>query len=264
MDVSVRSLARRVVAREARISQGRESNSHRKINCFELARNRLPPHDSQVDRFSLQALSNQHSDLVTKLRTEAYIRRYGERADVSRLRWNANDERYLNIGLIRERDGELVSIIRLAYLKTPLDFYKVVLLKHDPLKFELPLVVIGRVATSAEYEGKGLHGILRWAGLKISKQAGAKSIVGTMEEGSLRLKQMAEIGYEFLLNDEKWEGYLKNEKPIVVGILYTDHRLDRGCEILAERFHERKIAFDDNIDYATAAEKLRSAQSFEP
>ncbi|CAN5604556.1 hypothetical protein BH10BDE1_BH10BDE1_20920 [soil metagenome] len=215
-----------------------------------------------MDEFSLVTLNSAHAGQVSKLRTEAYRRRYGERADVERLKWSPNDERFLNIGLLRKRDGELVSIIRLAFLKTPLDFYKVVLLKHDPNRFELPLVVIGRVATAVEYEGKGLHGILRWAGLLISKKAGAKSIVGTMEEGSLRLKQMGEIGYEFLMNEEPWEGYLKNEKPIVVGILYADHRLDRGCEILAERFRERKILFTDEIDYATATDKLRSTESF--
>jgi len=216
-----------------------------------------------VDRFSLKTLSGAHADQVSKLRIDAYARRYGSKVDVSRLAWNESDERYLNIGLIGQSDGELVSIIRLAFLKKPLDFYKVVLLAHDASKFELPLVVIGRVATASAFEGKGLHGILRWAGLKISKQAGAKSVVGAMEEGSLRLKQMTEIGYELLTFDEKWGGYLKNEKPIVVGILYADHRLDRGCEILAERFQERKILFDDQIDYAAAAEKLRSAKSAE-
>ena len=215
-----------------------------------------------MDEFSLVTLNSAHASQVSKLRTDAYRRRYGERADVERLKWSPNDERFLNIGLLRQRDGELVSIIRLAFLKTPLDFYKVVLLKHNSTRFQLPLVVIGRVATAAEYEGKGLHGILRWAGLLISKQAGAKSIVGTMEEGSLRLKQMGEIGYEFQMNEEPWEGYLKNEKPIVVGILYADQRLDRGCEILADRFRERKILFTDQIDYAAAAAKLQSTESF--
>ncbi len=228
-----------------------------------MRRGPLEFNDNPVDRFSLVTLNSDNADQVTKLRSEAYTRRYGARADIDRLKWNANDERYLNIGLIRQRDNELVSIIRLAYLKTPLDFYKVVLLRHNPARFELPLAVIGRVATSTEYEGKGLHGILRRAGLKMSKQAGAKSVVGTMEEGSLRLKQMAEIGYEFLMNDEPWEGYLKNEKPIVVGILHADQRMDRACEILKERFEARKIMFDDLIDYDFAEKRLREAVSFE-
>lgn len=218
-----------------------------------------------MDHFSLQVLSTQHADLVSKLRIEAYSRQYGDRADLSRLQWNSNDERYLNIGLFRESPEEtttLVSTLRLAYLKRPIDFYKVVLLKHDPLKFQLPLVALGRGATAPENHGQGLHGILRRAGLEISKQAGAKSVVGTMEEGSLRLKQMAEIGYEFSKNEEPWGGYLKNERPIVVGILHAN-RFESAREILAQRFRERNMTLKDAIDYQNAAEKLRSAQSFE-
>lgn len=215
-----------------------------------------------MDEFSLVTLNSAHAEQVSKLRTEAYRRHYGERADVDRLKWNANDERFLNIGLIRNRDGELMSAVRLAYLKTAFDFYKVLLLEHDPDRFPLPLIALGRGTTAAGFEGKGFHGVLRWAALKIASETNAKAVVGTMEEGSLRIKQMTEIGYEFVNNAGSWGGFLRNEKPIVVGILYADDRLHRACEILNERYQRRNIQFVDEIDSAAAVLKLQSTVSF--
>jgi hypothetical protein len=214
-----------------------------------------------VDEFSLITLNSTHAARVSKLRKDAYLRHYGARADLDRLNWNSNDERFLNIGLIRKQDQTLISVMRLAYLRTPIDFYKVVLLEHSP-RFELPLVVFGRAATAEESEGRGLHGVLRWSALKLSRAAGAKACVGTLEEGSRRLQQMAEIGYEFFPNNEPWHGYLKNEKPIVVGRLTAGQRLDDACEILSKRFRDRKILFDDRIDYAIEAQRLRETNSF--
>ena len=208
---------------------------------------------------SLVILTEADAEKVSKLRVDAYRRQYGDRADSAKLHWNSNDRRYLNIGVIRKNDGELLSTLRIAFLRVPGDFEKVVLMKHDPQRFELPLSVLGRGATHKDFEGQGLHGLLRKAALKISKDAGALSIVGTMEVGSLRIKQMTEIGYEFSENPEPWTGFLINDKPVVIGILPAGEKLDRAVEVLSAHEAKRKREVDDTIDYAAASAKLRDA-----
>lgn len=219
---------------------------------------------SFVSGFYLRTLTSDDAKQVTKLRTEAYGRQYENRVDLHRVAWGENDERFLNLGLFERSTGGLVSVLRLAYLKTALDFEKVVLSKHSPETFPLPLVVLGRGATRADCEGQGHHGVLRWAALKISKQSGAHSVVGTLEESSPRLKQMAELGYEFTKNENNWDGFLKNKSPIVIATLQADSRLDRAIEILAARFQKRNRMFEDDIDYGAAVKKLLSTKSFEP
>lgn len=208
---------------------------------------------------SLVILTEADAEKVSKLRVAAYRRQYGERADSAKLHWNSNDRRYLNIGVVRKNDGELLSTLRIAFLRVPGDFEKVVLMKHDPVRFDLPLSVLGRGATHEDFEGQGLHGLLRRAALEISKDAGALSIVGTMEIGSLRIRQMTEIGYTFSENPEPWNGFLINDKPVVIGILPAGEKLDRAIEILSAHEAKRGRGVEDLIDYAAAAKKLRDA-----
>ena len=203
-------------------------------------------------------LNTSHAEKVSKLRVDAYLHRYGDRAVSKKLLWNNNDERYLNIGLI-DSAHELLSTLRIALLRTAGDFKSVMLMPHDPARCELPVIVLGRGATRQDFESQGFHGVLRSSALKISRGTVATAVMGTMEQGSLRIPQMKELGYTFFENQEPWNGFLKDEKPAAVAILPKGPRLDRAIELLDLRERKRNRPIEDLIAYEGAIAHLHAA-----
>lgn len=219
------------------------------------------------ESFQSKIVDAKYANEVTLLRRTAFTNSYGTNVNLDKLSYNENDDRFLNIGIFDKSTDRLLSCLRLGMLKTPFDFKKVMNFQYRDELFPLPLASINRVVTDPNFGSRGFHGILRMISIEIAGLCEASGVVGVMEEGSLRLKQMAEIGYELHTIDVPWTGFVKNEKPIVAGILKPE-KFQSAKTILLSRLESRieKHGFQyvDKIDYLAAETKMRSTKSFDP
>ena len=219
------------------------------------------------ESFRSKIVHAKYANEVTLLRRAAFTKSYGANVNLDKLAYNENDDRFLNIGIFDTPTDRLLSCLRLGMLKTPFDFKKVMNFEYRESLFPLPLASINRVVTDPDFGSRGFHGILRMISIEIAGLCDARGVVGVMEEGSLRLKQMAEIGYELHTIDVPWTGFVKNEKPIVAGILKSENYQAAKATLLSRlesRMASHGFQYQDEIDYPAAEVKMRSTRSFDP
>lgn len=174
-----------------------------------------------------------------QIRKHAYAAEFGDRVDTSILDWNHNDLLFLNLGAF-DSDGKLLSTLRLSTIETAEEFKRVLRLEFDSKKLKLPLMVLSRGATLAEYQSRHLHSLLRMEAITLARQAGMNHVVGGIESGTARLGQLKSIGYEIFETQEKWDGFLKSDSHVSLVVL-SSHQFAAATERLQEKIQHLNV-----------------------
>ncbi len=170
---------------------------------------------------SIRTIELTESHLLSQLRHDAYDTQFGARVDKSALAWNKNDLLFMNLGAF-DSSGRLVSALRLSTIESAEEFKRVLLLDFDPSRLKLPLMILSRGATLPEFQSRRLHSVLRREAISLAQQSGMKHMVGGIENATPRLKQLAELGYEIIETETKWDGFLKSDSAISMAVLDDD------------------------------------------
>ena len=152
-----------------------------------------------------------------ELRASSYKRQYGQNVDVTALRWNSWDERFINLGVFE--GPQLVSTLRIARVNSLEEYKKIMLCEFDPAHLEMPLVILSRAATQENRQSEGLHSLLRYYALSLTSMAGIHWVIGTFKKNSQRVSQLTEMGYELSTNPIPWQSFLKSNEPTYVASL---------------------------------------------
>lgn len=197
----------------------------------------------------IDLINESDGDEMFYLRSRSYKKQYGADVDVSALKWNSWDERFINLGVFAE--SELVSLLRIAYINDHEEYKKIMLCDFDSDVMSMPLVVLSRAATSERYESQGFHSILRLQAFRLSKAARAEWIVGTFKKDSKRVPQLLEMGYELSTNPIPWGSFLKSREPTLVArlnmarhFIQAEKRLVQSTQQLQEKY---PVVFDFNF-----------------
>ncbi len=189
---------------------------------------------------SIRTIEFHESDKLGRLRQEAYDNKFGPRVDKSALKWNSNDLLFMNLGAF-DSNGKLVSTLRLATIESAEEFKRVLLLDFDPSRLKLPLMILSRGATLPEFQSRHLHTLLRREAIYLAQQAGMNHVVGGIENATPRLKQLAELGYQIIETQAKWDGFLKSESTISMAIL-DEGRFAQAIATIDKKIESRNIA----------------------
>jgi hypothetical protein len=213
--------------------------------------------------YRIEILENKHREALSELRRLAYQSAFGNKVDPDKLTWNANDVLFLNLGLF---DGDqLVASLRVSTIDSGHEFHRVTL-QPAPIGLNYPVIILSRAATLPQHVSKGLHSLLRIQALKLVQAAGPWDVLGTMQIGSPRIRQLEEIGYTFESGPNQWDGFLKNSQPVLLGtLLHT--KLQDAIVRLETRINRdlsegqraaEKAALELAFDFERAAHRLRT------
>ncbi len=169
-------------------------------------------------------------DVLYRLRREAYQNEYQDQVNVDGLRPTDFEARFLNLGIYDR--GQLVSVLRIAPVDNVEDYRRIMLIDFEPEHLSLPLVILGRAATKPGFESQGLHTLLRFHAFHLAKCLGVKWIVGTFKADAKRMVQLGRMGYQFSINENRWDKVVKVDEPTIVARMDIHHHFDRAVSVM--------------------------------
>lgn len=171
---------------------------------------------------------------ITKLRKLSFLAYYQKNVDLNGLEWNLTDRKSLHICAYLKT--KLIASIRVSVFSNRNKFELVTQIPLNPNITVAPYVLLSRAATIPEYSGIGLHSILRLHALKVCQNSGFSTVYGSLEQRSLRLKQLLDLGYEIDNSLPNWpRSYLKNIGNVVLIKLDGKEKLQRAICLLEKR-----------------------------
>lgn len=134
---------------------------------------------------------------VVELRRNAFVGKYGNALNQSKIEWNQKDDR--SIHFVAESDGKVVSCLRLFRFENEKDFEETMLMKSQLGGSEIPGYLLSRAATAQEFAKRSLNLKLRLMSLQYirEKKGAEKYLFGTSLENVHRKKLLQQMGYEF-------------------------------------------------------------------
>lgn len=176
------------------------------------------------------------SEHVDALRLGEYAHAHGFTVQPPGILWNASDDA---AAVLVAWDGdEAVATLRAALVTDAAGVERTLECPWDfPYALDLPVVVLGKMATRKAYRKTGLNWALRAAAFEVVAAWGAKHVLGTMVAGSPRQAAMEDLGYAFFDHPLGWGSpFYRSQAPVMVCALdwarHGDHAMAR-CRALA-------------------------------
>lgn len=207
------------------------------------------------DKF-IDVITEQFKDQLFQLRSHAYKNHYGNNVDVSALRWNSWDDRFISLGVFEK--GKLVSALRIAVVGNVEDYIKIMCTEFDSLVMDLPVAILSRAATHKNFENKGLHSLLRLHALRLIKRAEINWVAGTFKKNARRIKQLTEMGYIFEINSVPWDNFLRSHEPTFIAKLDLKTHFDKAEMRLLEKTLPIFENFPKAYDFETLVVRIKN------
>lgn len=197
-----------------------------------------------MQSLEFRVLTTEDIPKIETIRFLEYIRYYGENVDISGLKWNRADQNSVHLGLMS--GNTLVSYLRLSFFSSAEKLENTTLFK-TPSHIQLPVALLARAATLADFAGQGLHSILRCRALEICMQHGIDTVLGSLEKRSSRLQQLADIGYQVIGTQDSWAGsYLQSKGDVVLIALEGREQIASATQKLKARFD--LLPFEESLE----------------
>lgn len=157
---------------------------------------------------------------VVELRQQAYDLRFNSQVTPDGLNWNLHDDDSFHFGaLFGER---LVSTVRLTRVATVGRFESMLQFPATDPFSAVPCYVLSRAATAESHKGRELNMQLRAEVFRflVGLNQPDLFLYGAALSNSKRLLFLEELGYEILVHEKQWQGYLASteSKPTVFKI----------------------------------------------
>lgn len=176
--------------------------------------------------------------LIVTLRQEEYERSFPEQFHPQKFEWNDVDDESDHLGVYHQ--DILISVLRLTKLDAT-NFEKIMAFPLDSKQFSGNMLALSRAATKAEWQGKGLHLLLRYYGFLQARASNTQWIFGTMEKSSPRIPLLERLGYEFKINQAGWKGWAKNKEDVLVASLDFENKGHQALAILHNLLEKKKL-----------------------
>jgi len=185
----------------------------------------------------IQRLSLRDADSVARLRRAAYAEAAEfVVADPASLGWARADTMGLVLGV--STASELVSTMRGTILVDREDAVHTMECEFDVDRVSFPALLLGKGATVAGCQARGLHSVLRYLFLDAAAAVGIATVLGIVYEGAPRTSLMARLGYDLRPVQRHWYTDLLPLTRTIIGTL-------------------------DAVGYATACDRLREMINFD-
>lgn len=147
---------------------------------------------------------------IVKLRREQFKDRFGTAVDLDGLNWNRTDAASIHFG--SKHKGRLISVLRLTQIESKEIFGITLQFPPDDPFVTIPCYALARAATAKEFKGFELNMQLRIASFRyvLAHQNNCQYIYGTALMTSKRIDFLKSIGYELLIHQQPWKGYLSS------------------------------------------------------
>lgn len=179
---------------------------------------------------TIRFLGRQHEAQYTRVLQRAFTN--SDKFIAHPATWSWPQDQNPNLGVFH--DSTLISVMKMDRISTPEErSFKL----HTDLpltNLTLPFMYLNKAGTLPEFEGIGLNSLLRYHFIGMARQAGASFLVGTMIKDSPRVRIMKEIGYEFLPNNKKWDGYFISDELPLIGFLDLQKNGESALKKLSE------------------------------
>lgn len=212
---------------------------------------------SQKPSCYVDVVSELHQSELTALRCASYQKYYGEDVDLSALRWNPWDLRFFSLGVFD--NGRLISILRLAHIKTAQEFQQMMLSDFDSSILSLPVVILSRAATHEDFESRGFHTLLRYYAFDLAFASGANWIAGTFKMDSIRTQQLSSMGYELTVNPIPWNDFLKSHDPTYMATINLPLHFERARLRMRKSIESLLNAYPPIYSRTVLLERMRQA-----
>ncbi len=156
------------------------------------------------------------------------------------LQWSSLDEMSFIIGFYEQ--GELVGAAKweMIHSEQQLLTKLVGITKQNlPPNLRYPVIYTAQSSSSPKVVNKGLNTRLRKVSLKLAQLAGIPSSCTTMIKDSPRIKTLENLGYQFSVNQIKWNtASYKSDRFGLIGVIDLDKSLENLSEDLGAQEHE--------------------------
>lgn len=187
-----------------------------------------------TDTLDFKYLTPADKEAIVALRKESYADYYGSQVDLNGLNWNRTDQN--SVHLAYTKGSEIVSYLRLSFFQSQ-DLLERTTLFPTPEHLEFPVAMLARAATKKEFLGHHLHNTLRLFALEACLSLGIKTVLGSLEERSARMKSLVDIGYQVYQSQPTWEGsYLQSTGPVVLIGLESAERIQDAIDKIRTRY----------------------------
>ncbi len=169
------------------------------------------------------SLNEELKTQIAALRQHSYDLRFSSRVSPDGLSWNLHDDDSYHFGAL---EGErLVSTVRLTRVSTAERFESMLQYPaKDPFAM-IPCYVLSRAATADSHQKSGLNMKLRAEVFRYlaSLNQPKDFLYGAALSSSKRLQFLKKLGYEIVVHENPWQGYLSstNANPAVFRISFS-------------------------------------------
>lgn len=177
---------------------------------------------TQAEVIEIKVADDSDRFAISELRGEVYRETYGDSVRENGLEWNDYDSRGIVLKAVAGAQSNIVSTMRISWLQNETDFQKVMTFSPGLRQIKLPVVSINRLATHKEFRSLGLIGVMRKIAIQIASNTEANAVIGSSESSSRHFNQLYDLGYEVSELAVSWTGFLKNNSPILLGVLSKD------------------------------------------
>lgn len=180
--------------------------------------------DVELDRpYVMRELQSEAAiSAIVALRQRAYLDRFGEAADASRLEWNSTDSKSRHFCLFAAGRGGaeiLLSTLRLTYIESADEFAKVLRFSPEHEFSAWPSFCLARAATDPNSGEQQLNLRLRRRAYEriLQEPRQATSVFGTALADSRRLPLLKTLGYQVLEHQATWQGCVRSgDQPVAI------------------------------------------------
>jgi hypothetical protein len=193
-----------------------------------------PRRIDSMNKLSFQFLTPEHRDSIVALRKECYSEYYGERLNPVGLEWNYTDQHSIHLAI--KNNDELISYLRLSFFNNNARLEKTTLFP-TPSVVAFPVGLLARAATKKEYSSYKLHSTLRMIAIDICNKLNTPTILGSLEERSIRLSALTSLGYQILDRQPHWPGsYIQSTGPVVLIGLYPQKNIAAALDKMKQAY----------------------------
>jgi hypothetical protein len=177
----------------------------------------------------IRILSLQDKSEYENLLKLSYGNATGFVATTAAMAWGELGDETIKLGVFR--DSQLISTMRMDVIsRLPILNYSLQT-NYRTEPFSFPIGCLTKGATHPSLQRSGFNAIMRYHFLKIAKERGVRTMVGTMLMGSPRILSMEQMGYSFQKSPGHWSGhYISEGQPLIAS-------LD------LEKFYERALGY---------------------
>ena len=171
-------------------------------------------------------LTDHVKNQICQLRYDAFSIQHGPSAAADAAKWNYHDDDSFHFGTMEENrlasTPTLISVARLTRVASDSRFELMLQFSSSDPFSVMPCYVLSRLATAPDKSGNGHSMKLRGEVFRFLVNLGQphEYLYGTTLADSKRLQFLSNLGYELLIHEGAWKGYLTSadRKPVIYRI----------------------------------------------